>query len=174
MAAAFSRNPDVSLPIYHILADYATTALHGQKLYAKIGKRVRRDSPTPGQIGGVKMKKRLSMRILVIALMSIVVFSVSATVTLAAPQAPVVESELVAEILDASVVGLVASDKGKAVLDGDGRDDGIGPTDGLAGALQVGVDASGYFGALHIQGQYVYGGQPVQELLDAILALHFV
>jgi hypothetical protein len=40
---------------------------------------------------------------------------------------PVVEFELVTEILDALVVGLVAGDKGKAMLEGDGRDDGIGP-----------------------------------------------
>ena len=39
------------------------------------------------------MKKQLSMRVLVVALMSIVVFSISATAALAAPQAPPVEPQ---------------------------------------------------------------------------------
>jgi len=71
-------------------------------------------------------------------------------------------------------VSLVASNQGKVVPKGNGRDDGIGPTDGLAGVLQVGVDSPGQFGALHVQGQYIYGDYSVQELFYAILALYFM
>ncbi len=49
---------------------------------------------------------------------------------------PVVEFETVAKALDAFVVSLVAGHEGKAVLEGDGRDDGIGTANRLPGALR--------------------------------------
>jgi hypothetical protein len=99
MNAILSGNPSVSQLNYHIFDIFATAAHRNQEIPAQHSSRSQdRDCAAQkqygeGQIGGVKMKKHLSTRLMVIALLSIIVFSLSATAALAAGAEPVAQSE---------------------------------------------------------------------------------
>src|SRR5262245_56420833 len=76
----------------------------------------------------------------------------------AASSPPVVQDERIAEQLDSLVVGGVARDQLQTMPQGNGGDDCISPPDGLARALQVGVDAAGLLGTVDVESEDLLGG----------------
>ncbi len=65
---------------------------------------------------------------------------------------PVRQLQGKAERLDALKMSLVAGYAGQIVMQGDGRNQRVGASDGLSGALQVAGNPSSQFGTLIIQG----------------------
>ena len=78
---------------------------------------------------------------------------------------PVDQSQRIAELLDALVMGSVARHQFKAMLERNRCDHRIGPADGLAYPLQVAGNPPGQFSSRLVENEDFFRGDAAQESL---------